>query len=176
MSIRFLLKHFSPQNGNCIWKKKYLWIVYLQNPSEINTCLIKHNIQWKYYISDDVDEQAVQRSFMFIKKTLNFEALLDELNQRNLLSEKDCKEYVFNVPGKHFRCEKFLKLMIKRRQCKDFVACLHETSRHNHIWKKIKEIKDNLSVTTGNVLKGKSMQVERIASLNSNISNLYFVF
>lgn len=89
---------------------------------------------------------------MFLKKNLNFESLLDEFYQKNLLSEKDCKDYVFSVPGKHFRCEKFLKLMIKKSKCKDFVACLHETRSHNDIWEKFQENKDQLSFPTGNVI------------------------
>lgn len=95
---------------------------------------------------------------MFLSENLNFESLQDELNQRNLISEKETKDYIFNAPGKHFRGGKFIKLMIKKRRCKDFVACLHETSNHGHICKKILEVKANQqAVKNGNVIKEENM-------------------
>lgn len=91
---------------------------------------------------------------MFLSENFNFESLQDELNQRNLLSEKETKDYIFDAPGKHFRGGKFIKLMIKKRRCKDFIACLHETSNHGPICEKILEVKENhQSVQNGNVIK-----------------------
>lgn len=110
------------------------------------------------YFSDCLDELAVQRSFVFLSENLNFESLQDELNQRNLISEKETKDYIFNAPGKHFRGGKFIKLMIKKRRCKDFVACLHGTSKHSHICEKILEAKARQQlVQEGNVVKGVNM-------------------
>lgn len=95
---------------------------------------------------------------MFLKENLNFESLQDELSRRNLLSEKETKDYAYNIPGEHFRVEKLLKLIIKKRKCNEFVTCLHETAIHNHIWEKIREFKeDQQSVQEGNVIEVKTI-------------------
>lgn len=97
--------------------------------------------------------------FIFLKGTLNIDELQDEFFQRNLLSERELKEYVLTVHGKHFRSEKFLKLIIKKRRCKEFVACMRELPEHEHVYEKIIEFENNHSQMTseGNALKGLSL-------------------
>lgn len=105
--------------------------------------------------SDCLDEFDVQRSFVFLSEWLDFDSLQDELNQRNLLSEKETKDYIFNAPGKQFRAGKLIKLIIKKRRCNDFVACLKETSNLGQICEKILEVKGNEQlVQAGNVMNG----------------------
>lgn len=97
--------------------------------------------------------------FIFLKETLNFDYLQDEFIQRNLLSEREHHDYVITVHGKHFRSEKFLKLIIKTKRCKEFVACMRELTEHEHIYKKILEFKNIQTQMTseGNALNGMSL-------------------
>lgn len=59
----------------------------------------------------------------------------DEFIQRNLLPEREHQDYVIPVHGKHFRSEKFLKLIISKKRCKEFVTCMQELPEHEHIYK-----------------------------------------
>lgn len=134
-----------------------------------------------YFFSDCLDEFDVQKLFGFLSENLNFESLQDELNQRNLLSEKETKDYIVNAPGKHFRGGKIIKLMIKKKRCKAFVACLLENLHHDGINKKISEVKANQRlVQEGNVIKGESMctrhflQNEKLPS--KTIRGLLYIF
>lgn len=86
------------------------------------------------YILDCLAELAVGRLFIFLKKTLNFEYFQDDFIQINLLTEKELKGYVLIV-HEYFRTEKFLKLMIKKRRCKEFVAFMLELPHHHHTFK-----------------------------------------
>lgn len=136
-------------------------------------------IQINHFFSDCLDGLAIQRLFVFLKENLNFESLQNELNRRNLLSEKNTKDYVYNIPGERFRVEKLLKLIIKKRKCTEFLTCLHEMAIHNHIWEKIREFKeDQQTVQKGNVIKVKTLYswqflcVENDAHSNLRISNL----
>lgn len=133
----------------------------LLEASTIKTYFFYQTKCWKKIkitFSDCLDEFAVQGLFGFLSENLNFESLQDELNQRKLLSEKETKDYIYHAPGKHFRGGKIIKLMIKKRRCKDFVACLQENSHHSHICEKILEVKENQQlVKEGNLIKGESM-------------------
>lgn len=88
---------------------------------------------------------------MFLKENLNFDYLQDDLIQRNILSERELKEYVDLVHEKYSRCEKFLKLIIKKKRCKEFVTSLGELPERKSIIKKIRKVKKN---TTPMTLKG----------------------
>lgn len=85
-------------------------------------------------VDDCLAELAVGRLFIFLKKTLNFEYFQDDFIQINLLTEKELKGYVLIV-HEYFRTEKFLKLMIKKRRCKEFVAFMLELPHHHHTFK-----------------------------------------
>ncbi|XP_065935063.1 uncharacterized protein [Magallana gigas] len=95
-------------------------------------------------VDDCLAELAVGRLFIFLKKTLNFEYFQDDFIQINLLTEKELKGYVLIV-HEYFRTEKFLKLMIKKRRCKEFVAFMlelphhHHTFEHRHITEEIRK-------------------------------------
>lgn len=80
---------------------------------------------------DSIEELAVRRLFIFLKKTLNFDYYQDEFIQRKLLSERELKEFILTI-HEYFRSEKFLKLIIKKKRCKEFVACMCELPNHDH--------------------------------------------
>lgn len=96
---------------------------------------------------------------MFLKENLNFEDLQDEFINRNLLSEKECKEYVFIAHGKHYRNEKFLKLMIFKKKCNAFVACMQSLHCHEHINEKIREFQN--------------IEIQAISKGNTGINVIY---
>lgn len=91
-----------------------------------------------------------------MKKNLNFDYFQDEFIQRELLTKKDLAEYVISVRGKHFRSEKFIKLIIKKNRCKEFVACIEKSPEHKHIFERIREFKKNETDVTpkGSTMNG----------------------
>lgn len=82
-------------------------------------------------VDDCLAELAVRRLFIFLKKTINFDYFEDDFIQINLLLKRDLKEYILPV-HEYFRSEKFLKLMIKKKRCKEFVAFMLELPDHHH--------------------------------------------
>lgn len=83
------------------------------------------------YILDCLAELAVRRLFIFLKKNLNLDYFREYFNAKDLLSERELKEYVLTV-HEYFRTEKFLKLMIKKKRCKEFIAIMLELPDHDH--------------------------------------------
>lgn len=113
------------------------------------------------YILDCLPEFAVRRLFIFLKKTVNFEYFQEDFIQINLLSEKELKEYVL-TDHRYLRSEKFLKLMIKKRRCKEFVAFMLELPDYHHHHRHItEEIR-------------KSMRYETHKASKSNFINVVF--
>lgn len=90
------------------------------------------------YILDCLAELAVRRLFIFLKKTINFDYFEDDFIQINLLLKRDLKEYILPV-HEYFRSEKFLKLMIKKKRCKEFVAFMLKLPDHHHHHRHISE-------------------------------------
>lgn len=104
------------------------------------------------FVLDYLDEFAIRRLFVFLKENLDFEFLHDLLIQENLLSEREIVDYVFNVRGRHNRCERFLKLIIKKDRCHTFVAFLHTLPSEEFIYEEILKVQENRikKDTTGN--------------------------
>lgn len=67
---------------------------------------------------------AVRRSFVVLKKHLPFDILQDEFLRRNLISQDEI--YMIMRPNKYSKTEQFLKLMIRKKRCKDLIACIKE--------------------------------------------------
>lgn len=76
---------------------------------------------------------------MFLKEHIDFKTLEDELIQRNLLLEKEREDYVCKDTSTHYREERFLKLIIRKRRCKEFVALMHEMHCYRFISETILE-------------------------------------
>lgn len=104
------------------------------------------------FVLDYLDEFAIRSLFVFLKENLDIECLQDLLIERNLLSEREIVDYVFNVRGRHNRCERFLKLIIKKRRCHEFVAFLHTLPSEKFISEEILKVQENEAKknTTGN--------------------------
>lgn len=99
-----------------------------------------------------LDALAVRRLFVFMKENLNFESLQDELIQRKLLHEKEREDYVCKTMSKHFWIEKLVKLIIKNRRCKEFVAFINDMPCHKHISEKIVEVQENTAKSSSDIL------------------------
>lgn len=99
------------------------------------------------YFSD----KAVRGAFGFIKENLMFDILEDELVQRKLLLENERDDYVFKDGASHFINERLIKLIIKKKRCKEFVKLLEEMPCHKKIFDKIVEVqrKDRESAAMG---------------------------
>lgn len=80
-------------------------------------------------------EMAVRRSFVVMKKHLPFDFLQDEFISRNLLNQYDI-DNIFKDSNRYFKTERFLKLMIRMKRCKDFIACIKETNLHDDTFSK----------------------------------------
>lgn len=104
-----------------------------------NYTIVNSNIT--LYILDCLDERAVRKAFVYLKENLNFYYLRDEFIRKNVLSEKEIKECTTSTHCKHLRNEKILKLIIKKKRCKEFVICMKGLPEHRHIIKKIRELK-----------------------------------
>uniref|UniRef100_A0A8W8L7N5 Uncharacterized protein n=1 Tax=Magallana gigas TaxID=29159 RepID=A0A8W8L7N5_MAGGI len=107
------------------------------------------------------DEYVVRRLFVFIKDNLIFESLQDGLMQKQLLSEKEKEEYVCSNCARHYWSERLLKLIIRRKRCKEFVAFIHQMSCHKHVSEKILEVQEKAK---GGTLKAANGDDESVFS------------
>lgn len=105
------------------------------------------------YFSDE----AVRKAFGFIKENLMFDILQDELVQRKLLLENERDDYVCKDGSSHFINDRLIKLIIKKKRCKEFVELLGEMPCHKTIFDKILEVqrKGRESTLMGIFIKGK---------------------
>lgn len=94
----------------------------------------------------------MRRLFVFLKEKLIFNALQDELIKRNFFTDKESKDYVFEKTDEYYKCERFLKLIVKKKKCKEFIACMHELPSFVHVDEKIREFQEREANT---ILKGK---------------------
>lgn len=69
-----------------------------------------------------------------------FDILQDHLLQRKLLLENERHDYVCKDGANHFRNERFIKLIIKKKRCQEFVEFLKEMPCHKEIIDKIEEV------------------------------------
>lgn len=102
--------------------------------------------------SDCLDELTVRRLFVFLKENLILDTLRDEFTVRNFFPDNESKEYVFGKIDEHYRSERFLKLLIKRKRCKEFVACMHDLPSYKHVLDKILKFQED---ETKSALNGK---------------------
>lgn len=84
------------------------------------------------HFRDSPDAFTVRRLFVFIKEHLEFEYLEDEFIKRNFFPDRNSREYVFNAPD-YYRCERFLKLLIRKGRCKEFIECMHDMKCNNDV-------------------------------------------
>lgn len=82
-------------------------------------------------------ERIVRELFKYLKKTLNFEVDQDDLIQRQLLDEKEKEDLICKDQCKAFWCERYLKLLIRKKRCNNFFAFIHETPSYSRISCKI---------------------------------------
>lgn len=99
------------------------------------------------YISDCLDERTVRGLFVFLKANLIFNALQDEFIKRNFFTDKESKDYVFEKTDEYYKCERFLKLIIKKKKCKEFIACMHELPSFRHVVKEIRKFQEREAKT-----------------------------
>lgn len=74
---------------------------------------------------------------MFLKENLILDTLRDEFIVRNFFPDNESKEYVFGKTDEYNRGERFLKLIIKKKRCKEFVACMHDLPSYKHVLEEI---------------------------------------
>lgn len=114
---------------------KTLYLTFLQssyvicNPKLHNTYVYKFDVAhitlWFFLdILEGPCAMAVRRSFVVLKKHLPFDILQDEFLRRNLISQDEI--YMIMRPNKYSKTEQFLKLMIRKKRCKDLIACIKE--------------------------------------------------
>lgn len=89
---------------------------------------------------------------MFLKEHLPFDDLKDEFIKKNCFPDDESKTYVFRAPGKYYRCERFLKMLIKNNKCTEFIACMHGMTCHKEIYD---EILIDQTFDTGKTWSGK---------------------
>lgn len=70
---------------------------------------------------------------MFLKEHLEFDYLEDEFIKRNFFPDRNSRDYVFNAPGEYYRSERFLKLLIRKGRCKEFIECMHDMKSHHDV-------------------------------------------
>lgn len=70
---------------------------------------------------------------MFIKEHLEFDFLKDEFIKRNFFPERNDRDHVFNAPIEYYRSERFLKLLIKKGRCNEFIECMHDVECQNNV-------------------------------------------
>lgn len=98
---------------------------------------------------------------MFIKDNLIFESLQDALIHKKLLNEKEKEEYVCSNCARHYWSERLLKLIIKKKRCKEFVAFIRQMACHKHVSEKIMEVQEKAK---GGTLKAANGDDESVFS------------
>lgn len=108
----------------------------------------------KCYFLEFLDESAVRSLFVYLKDNLLFDSLQDELEQKQILTQKEKDDYVCKDKGEYIRCERLLKLIIRKRRCNKFVALINNMPCYNHISEKFVEFRENFkdqqTISTGN--------------------------
>lgn len=89
------------------------------------------------YFSGCLNELTIRQMFVFLKENLILESLLSEIFEKNILNEKDINEYIDEAPGRYYIIEKILKCLIKKKRCKEFVACMRSSSSHRFVYDSI---------------------------------------
>lgn len=91
---------------------------------------------------------------MFLKENLLFDSLQDELEQQQILTQSEKDDYVCKDRCKYIRCERLLKLIIRKRRCNKFFALINNMPCYNHISEKFVEFRENVidqqTISTGN--------------------------
>lgn len=97
-----------------------------------------------------LDQIAVTRLFVYLKNKLDFDAQQDTLFQKRLLNSFE-DEYVFCELGRHYRCERLIKHIIKNRLCTEFVAFLKDTRIRGqlHLYKEIRDLQKMITASRG---------------------------
>lgn len=80
---------------------------------------------------------------MFLKEKFIFDFLLDGLIERDILNKKDIEDYICYW-GKCFRIERFIKCIIWKKRCSDFVVMINKMFGFEDIVKIIWDIKENI--------------------------------
>lgn len=93
----------------------------------------------------NLDQIAVTRLFVYLKNKLDFDAQQDKLFQKRLLNSYE-DEYVFCKLGRHYRCERLIKYIIKNKLCTEFVAFLKNTKipDQKQLYKEIRDIQKKM--------------------------------
>ena len=89
--------------------------------------------------SECLDDLAIKKTFVFIKENLIFESVHDALTQKQLLLQRDKDNYVCKIPSRHFRVERLLKLIIRKKLCAEFIEILKKMPCHQHVYRKVLE-------------------------------------
>lgn len=97
---------------------------------------------------DDTPELIVRKAFIFLKENLDFELLQDELIQRQLLNKREREDLICSDQRKAFWCERYLKLLIRRRRCNRFLKFINGMQFQSHIFSNL--LNSNI-MTGGNV-------------------------
>ena len=82
-------------------------------------------------------QNAVRKSFVYLRKHLTFESLRDKLVEKNLLSDRERDDYVCMIPLEYAMIGKVIKLMIKKGRCMEFVDIIDNLPDHRHVMNKI---------------------------------------
>lgn len=95
---------------------------------------------------------VVRRLFVFLKENLLFDSLQDELEQNKLLTQIERDDYVCKDKCKYYRCERLLKLIIRKGRCNEFIALINNMPCYQHISEKIMEFRRQVNdqISTGN--------------------------
>ncbi|XP_078341941.1 uncharacterized protein LOC144627862 [Crassostrea virginica] len=82
-------------------------------------------------------QNAVRKSFVYLRQHLTFESLRDELVEKNLLSDRERDDYVCMIPLEYAMIGKVIKLMIRKGRCMEFVGIIDNLPDHRHVMNKI---------------------------------------
>lgn len=97
---------------------------------------------------DDTPELIVRGAFIFLKENLDFELLQDDLIQRQLMDKREREDLICSDQRKAFWCERYFKLLIRRRRCNRFIQFINRMPFHSHIFSNL--LNSNI-MTGGNV-------------------------
>ena len=155
-------------------------ICVLQNETNNNRSLCIFNLLYadmyikfskkNFSILEIRNELAVTASFVYLKENLNFDSMVDEMIQADLLFKREKEDYVCKSQNGYFKIDKLIKLMIKRHRCTRFMNIISHMDSYRHVVEHITKTRQKGETEDRRIAKG--FEQNCVQKINSQIGGI----